>query len=325
MGFIQPIRRILALLPAERQNLLFSATFSEDVGRLAGSLLREPASVDVAPRNTAAELVDQLVIPVDRRRKRELLSHLVRSRRIDQTLVFARTKHTANRLAEQLYEDGIAAAAIHGNKSQSQRVRALNDFKAGRVTVLVATDIAARGIDIESLPHVVNYELPVVASDYVHRIGRTGRAGVDGQAISLVCIDEAPLLRDIEALLRHPIASEVVPGFEPDRSIRAEPIRFRSAVPPRAQHGRPRPSQAPVGRPQPGRAHAGRPQAPRPQRGRPQPAWQGSQPHRNGGSSPSHAPWPRNGGARQSGSPTTLPGERLQRYPATAPAIPRRD
>ena len=325
MGFIQPIRRILALLPAERQNLLFSATFSEDVGRLAGSLLREPASVDVAPRNTAAELVDQLVIPVDRRRKRELLSHLVRSRRIDQTLGFTRTKHTANRLAEQLYEDGIAAAAIHGNKSQSQRVRALNDFKAGRVTVLVATDIAARGIDIESLPHVVNYELPVVASDYVHRIGRTGRAGVDGQAISLVCIDEAPLLRDIEALLRHPIASEVVPGFEPDRSIRAEPIRFRSAVPPRAQHGRPRPSQAPVGRPQPGRAHAGRPQAPRPQRGRPQPAWQGSQPHRNGGSSPSHAPWPRNGGARQSGSPTTLPGERLQRYPATAPAIPRRD
>jgi len=229
MGFIQPIRRILSLLPRQRQSLLFSATFSDDVRQLAAGLLMNPASVDVAPRNTPAELVSQLVITVDRERKRQLLSHLITSGRIDQALVFTRTKHGANRLALQLAQDGIVAAAIHGNKSQAQRVRALADLKAGRVAVLVATDIAARGIDIESLPHVVNYELPMVPSDYVHRIGRTGRAGVDGEAISLVCVDEAPLLREIEGLLKTRIPSETVAGFEPDRSIRAEPIRLRSA------------------------------------------------------------------------------------------------
>jgi ATP-dependent RNA helicase RhlE len=229
MGFIRDIRSILALLPDRRQNLLFSATFSSEIRNLAEGLLDRPASVQVTPRNTPTELVSQVVYRVDRGRKRELLSHLVRTRAVDQALVFTRTKHGANKLAEQLWQDGIATAAIHGNKSQPQRVRALNDFKAGRVTLLIATEVAARGLDIEQLPHVVNYELPMVANDYVHRIGRTGRAGVQGDAISLVCVDEAPMLRDIERLLGAPIPSEVVAGFEPDRSIRAEPIRLRTA------------------------------------------------------------------------------------------------
>src|SRR3954453_10357872 len=224
MGFIRDIRKILALLPRKRQSLLFSATFSDEIRELAAGLLFDPATVDVAPRNTAAELVEQVVIPVDRERKRELLAHLIRSGRVSQALVFTRTKHGANRLAEQLGRDGINAAAIHGNKSQGQRIRALDDFKAGRADILVATDIAARGIDIEALPHVVNFELPMVAQDYVHRIGRTGRAGVGGEAISLVCVDETQLLQDIQRLLRRPLPSAVEPGFEPDRSIRAEPI-----------------------------------------------------------------------------------------------------
>jgi ATP-dependent RNA helicase RhlE len=229
MGFIRDIRSILALLPDRRQNLLFSATFSREIRNLAEGLLDRPASVQVTPRNTPTDLVRQVVHPVDRSRKRELLSHLVRTHAIDQALVFTRTKHGANKLAEQLWQDGIATAAIHGNKSQPQRIRALNDFKAGKVTLLIATEVAARGLDIEQLPHVVNYELPMVPNDYVHRIGRTGRAGVQGDAISLVCIDEGPMLRDIERLLGAPIPSEVVPGFEPDRSIRAEPIRLRTA------------------------------------------------------------------------------------------------
>ncbi len=228
MGFIRDIRAILALLPNRRQNLLFSATFSKEIRALAEGMLDRPASVQVTPRNTPTDLVRQVVHPVDRSRKRELLSHLVRTRAIDQALVFTRTKHGANKLAQQLWTDGIATAAIHGNKSQPQRVRALNDFKAGRVTLLIATEVAARGLDIEQLPHVVNYELPMVASDYVHRIGRTGRAGVEGDAVSLVCVDEGPMLREIERMLGAPIPSAVVPGFEPDRSIRAEPIRLRS-------------------------------------------------------------------------------------------------
>jgi len=228
MGFIRDIRAVLALLPARRQNLLFSATFSNEIRGLAEGLLDRPASVQVTPRNTPTTLVRQVVHPVDRARKRELLSHLVRTHAIDQALVFTRTKHGANKLAEQLWQDGIATAAIHGNKSQPQRIRALTDFKAGRVTLLIATEVAARGIDIESLPHVVNFELPMVASDYLHRIGRTGRAGIEGDAISLVCVDEAPLLRDIERLLGGPIPSEVVAGFEPDRSIPAQPIRLRT-------------------------------------------------------------------------------------------------
>ena len=229
MGFIHDIRRVLALLPGRRQTLLFSATFSDPIRDLANRFLERPAEVDVAPRNTAAVLVRQLVLPVDRERKRELLSSLVRGGRIDQALVFTRTKHGANRLAEQLSRDGIATAAIHGNKAQAQRVRALEDFKAGRVAILVATDIAARGLDIDALPHVVNYEMPMVPEDYIHRIGRTGRAGAEGMAISLVCVDEGPLLHGIERLLRRAIAVEVVPGFEPDRSIAPEPIRLRSA------------------------------------------------------------------------------------------------
>src|SRR4051794_26331880 len=217
MGFIRDIRRILALLPAARQNLLFSATFSEEIRSLADAFLDRPATVQVTPRNTATALVSQLVIPVDRERKRELLSTLIRSGRVEQALVFTRTKHGANRLAEQLARDGIAATAIHGNKSQGARVRALNDFKAGRATILVATEVASRGLDIEDLPHVVNYELPLVAEDYLHRIGRTGRAGALGDAISLVSAEEAPLLREIERLLRRRIPTETIAGFEPGR------------------------------------------------------------------------------------------------------------
>jgi ATP-dependent RNA helicase RhlE len=224
MGFIRDIRKILAILPARRQNLLFSATFSDEIRRLADGLLDNPASVQVTPRNTPTELVTHVVHMVDRDRKRELLSHLIRSGRIDQALVFTRTKHGANRLALQLTQDGITATAIHGNKSQPQRVRALADFKAGRFTVLVATEVAARGLDIEALPHVVNFELPMVPEDYVHRIGRTGRAGVDGDAVSLVCVDELKLLNDIERVLGRGIPRETIAGFEPDPRIRPEPI-----------------------------------------------------------------------------------------------------
>ena len=192
--------------------------------------------MQVTPENTAVDLVEQVVYPVDRERKRELLTHLVRTRVIDQALVFTRTKHGANKLAEQLNRDGIATAAIHGNKSQPQRVRALADFKAGRVLLLVATEVAARGLDIEALPHVVNFELPMVPADYVHRIGRTGRAGVTGTAVSLVCVDEAPLLRDIERLLRGPIPSQV------DRRLRAGSVHPAAAAAPALRAaGRPAP------------------------------------------------------------------------------------
>ena len=224
MGFIRDIRKVLAVLPPRRQNLLFSATFSDEIRRLADGLLDNPASVQVTPRNTPTELVTQVVHMVDRERKRELLSHLINTGRIDQALVFTRTKHGANRLAQQLERDGILATAIHGNKSQPQRVRALADFKAGRFAVLVATEVAARGLDIEALPHVVNFELPMVAEDYVHRIGRTGRAGVDGDAVSLVCVDELKLLNDIERVLGRGIPRETIEGFEPDPRIRPEPI-----------------------------------------------------------------------------------------------------
>ena len=265
MGFIRDIRSIIALLPARRQNLLFSATFSKEIRTLAEGMLNQPASVQVTPPNTPIELVRQVVHPVDRSRKRELLSHLVRTHAIEQALVFTRTKHGANKLAEQLWQDGIATAAIHGNKSQPQRVRALNDFKAGKVTLLIATEVAARGIDIEELPHVVNFELPMVPSDYLHRIGRTGRAGIEGDAISLVCVDEAPMLRDIERLLGRPVPTEVIPGFEPDRSIRAEPIRLRTAGGgPRRDHG-PRRGQ-PAAKPANARRWDGRRPTRRPRR-----------------------------------------------------------
>ena len=244
MGFIRDIRRILALLPARRQNLLFSATFSDEIRELSGGLLNDPAHVQIARRNAPIELVRQVVYPVDRERKRALLSHLIRSGRIDRALVFTRTKHGANRLAEQLGDDGILAAAIHGNKSQGQRVRALDDFKAGRVAILVATEVASRGLDIDGLPHVVNFELPMVAQDYVHRIGRTGRAGMEGDAVSLVCVDENMLMADIETMLRQRITREVIPGFEVDRTIPREPIRQRSMGGGRPNTSRQAPRQA---------------------------------------------------------------------------------
>lgn len=225
MGFIHDIRKILNVLPPKRQNLLFSATFSDEIRALADRLLNNPASIEVARRNTTAETVAQRVYPVDRERKRELLAHLVRQHDWHQVLVFTRTKHGANRLAEQLSKDGLSALAIHGNKSQSARTRALSEFKAGTLRLLVATDIAARGIDIDQLPHVVNFDLPNVPEDYVHRIGRTGRAGAEGEAISLVCVDEHGLLRDIERLIKRKFEQTVLSGFEVDPSITAEPIQ----------------------------------------------------------------------------------------------------
>ena len=226
MGFIRDIRRILKMLPTERQNLLFSATFSNDIRRLAANLLNAPTEIEVAARNKPVEQVSQIVHPVDKRRKRELLSHRIGKENWKQVLVFTRTKHGANRLAGQLSDDGIESSAIHGNKSQAARTRALKEFKAGAVRVLVATDIAARGLDIDRLPHVVNYELPHVPEDYVHRIGRTARAGQEGHAVSLVCVDEEKLLRDIERLLNSKIDKEVIPGYEPNPRIKAEPIHM---------------------------------------------------------------------------------------------------
>jgi len=227
MGFIHDIRRILALLPnnTERQNLLFSATFSNDIKQLAARLLNEPQLIEVAPRNATADRIEQVVHPVDKASKRELLSQLIGQGNWQQVLVFTRTKHGANRLAEQLGKDGLVAAAIHGNKSQGARTRALAGFKSGSVRILVATDIAARGLDIDQLPFVVNYELPNVPEDYVHRIGRTARAGRSGRAISLVCVDELKLLRDIERLLKRDIPKQIVAGFEPDMTIKPEPIQ----------------------------------------------------------------------------------------------------
>ena len=224
MGFIRDIKKILAVLPKQRQNLLFSATFSDEIKLLADGLLTNPALIEVARRNATADTISQKVYPVDREKKRALLTHLIREHNWFQVLVFTRTKHGANRLAEQLDKDGIPAMAIHGNKSQAARTRALSEFKSGKLQVLCATDIAARGIDISELPHVVNYELPNVPEDYVHRIGRTGRAGSEGEASSLVCIDEHKLLRDIERLIKRELPKEIVPGFEVDPTIKAEPI-----------------------------------------------------------------------------------------------------
>ena len=225
MGFIRDIQKVLDLLPRKKQTLLFSATFSSEIKKLAHKLLNQPVMVQVSQQNSATEQVAQLVHPVDKKRKPELLSFLIGSNNWQQVLVFNRTKHGSNRLTTQLNKDGITASAIHGNKSQGARSRALADFKSGRIRVLVATDIAARGLDIKQLPHVVNFELPNVAEDYVHRIGRTGRAGHEGEALSLVCIDELELLKNIESLIRRQIPQQVVNGYKPDPSIKAEPIR----------------------------------------------------------------------------------------------------
>jgi len=236
MGFIRDIRRILALLPAKRQNLLFSATFTDDIRKLADGLLHAPALIQVAPRrNAESELVAQRVYPVGQTRKRDLLAHLVSEGDWRQVLVFTRTKHGANRLSEQLCRGGIQATAIHGNKSQPARTKALADFKAGAVRVLVATDIAARGLDIEELPHVVNFDIPHVPEDYVHRIGRTGRAGSTGEAISLVAPEERSLLSGIERLLGRRIEQHVLTGFESgpapasqERARQTQPARHAS-------------------------------------------------------------------------------------------------
>lgn len=225
MGFIPDVKRIIALLPKQRQNLLFFATFSDEVKKLAHSLLKSPALIEVAQRNTAAASVTQVIHPVDRSRKRALLSFLIRSKDWKQVLVFMRTKHGANRLAQQLEHDGFSVAAIHGNKSQGARTEALESFKKGTVRVLVATDIASRGLDIDQLPHVVNFELPEVPGDYVHRIGRTGRAGQTGEAVSLVCVNEHKLLKEIEHLLKTTISQVVIAGYEPDPTIKPEPLR----------------------------------------------------------------------------------------------------
>jgi len=226
MGFIHDIKKLMAMMPANegRQNLLFSATFSKDIQSLAGSLLDRPELIQVARRNATVDHIQQRIHPVDKRRKRELLSHMIGARNWRQVLVFTRTKHGANRLAQQLERDGLSAAAIHGNKTQGARTRALAGFKDGDVRVLVATDIAARGLDIDQLPHVVNYELPNVAEDYIHRIGRTGRAGRGGEAISLVCVDEHGLLDDIERLLKRRLPRAVLSGYEPDTSIKPDRI-----------------------------------------------------------------------------------------------------
>jgi ATP-dependent RNA helicase RhlE len=225
MGFLPDIRRIIDLLPPKRQNMMFSATFSDDIRRLANTILRDPKTVEVAPRNAAAEAVAQLVYPVDRDRKEELLAHLIGKYEMRQVLVFTRTKLAASRLAAWLDRRGIEAVAIHSDRSQPERTRALDGFKNGDIRVLVATDVAARGLDIEDLPHVVNFELPWQAQDYVHRIGRTGRAGQSGEAISLVSVDEADLLRGVQRLLKRAIPWTVEEGFVPDRNVAPRPLR----------------------------------------------------------------------------------------------------
>ncbi|GAA0231046.1 DEAD/DEAH box helicase [Castellaniella daejeonensis] len=222
MGFIHDIRRVLKLLPAKRQNLLFSATFSDEIRGLAQGILSNPVEVSVARRNTASELVSQRVVMTDQAHKRDLLSHIIRESGWHQVLVFTRTKHGANRLAEKLSKDGLSAAAIHGNKSQAARTKALAGFKDGKVAVLVATDIAARGLDIDQLPQVVNFELPNVPEDYVHRIGRTGRAGSTGSALSLVDASEIKLLRAIERLIKQTIEPIAVEGWNPSAMVTAD-------------------------------------------------------------------------------------------------------
>jgi ATP-dependent RNA helicase RhlE len=246
MGFINDIRKVLEVLPKQKQTLLFSATYSDEIKKLSDRLLNSPTLIEVARRNTASETVKQAVYPVDKVRKRELLTHLIKEGDWKQVLVFSRTKHGANRLAGQLASDGITAAAIHGNKSQNARTKALDDFKKGEVRVLVATDIAARGIDIDHLPHVVNYELPNVSEDYVHRIGRTGRAGNQGEAISLVCIDEKEYLENIEKLIKIDIPKVWLKDFKPDPSIKAEAINQGGGGRGRGSNSRNRPSNRPL-------------------------------------------------------------------------------
>ena len=240
MGFIRDIKKILKYLPEEKQNLLFSATFPNEIKSLADSLLNSPKRIQVKSNNSTADKVEQVVYPVDKSRKRELLAHCIKEENWFQVLVFSRTKHGANKLAQQLNKEGIDADALHGNKSQAQRTRALKDFKDLKTQVLVATDIAARGIDISLLPHVVNFDLPYVPEDYIHRIGRTARAGQEGEAISLVSADEHKLLFDIEKLLKSSIPRETITGFEPIQNLSTDAPKSKG-MPRRKQksHGRP--------------------------------------------------------------------------------------
>ena len=241
MGFIHDIKKILSILPKHRQNLLFSATFSPEIKKLADGLLKTPVLIEVSKANSTSHKVEQTVHHVDKERKKELLIHLLNKNSWKQVLVFTRTKHGANKLSEALIKDKITSAAIHGNKSQGARTKALDDFKSGTVRVLVATDIAARGIDIDQLPHVINFELPNVPEDYVHRIGRTGRAGNSGDAISLVCIDEHDYLLAIEKLIKQKINKIAIEGFKVNPNIKAEPI---SNVRNRAKSGANRATQS---------------------------------------------------------------------------------
>ena len=223
MGFLRDIRKLLDMMPKKKQSLLFSATFSKDIKKLANSFLHQPVLVEATPENSTAEKVEQRVIKVDQGRKGELVIKLIKEGNWQQVLIFTRTKHGANKLAQKLNKANINTAAIHGNKSQGARTKALADFKRGSVKVLVATDIAARGLDIPLLPHVINLELPNVAEDYVHRIGRTGRAGASGEALSLVCVDETSYLNDIEKLLGEKLPTEVIEGFEPKDKFQGKP------------------------------------------------------------------------------------------------------
>ncbi len=259
MGFLPDIKKVLAVVPAKKQSLLFSATFSDEIKALADRLLNAPVLIEVARRNQTADLVAQKVHPVGREMKKDLLTHLVKDNDWHQVLVFTRMKHGANRLVEHLLKQGINAMAIHGNKSQTARTKALADFKKGELQVLVATDIAARGIDIDQLPHVVNFEMPNVPEDYVHRIGRTGRAGSPGEAISLVSVDENGFLRDIERLIKHEIPKEIIPGFAPPSHERPEPIVLgRMVIGEGAGRGGARPRRDSPGRGDSGRsAHGG--------------------------------------------------------------------
>jgi ATP-dependent RNA helicase RhlE len=224
MGFIHDVKKVLALVPKDKQSLLFSATFSDEIRDLAANLLNDPLHIQVTPRNTTVQRITQVIHPVGRAKKKALLAHIITENKWSQVLVFTRTKFGANSVAEFLEKNGITAMALHGNKSQSARTQALAGFKSGEVRALVATDIAARGIDIDDLPHVVNYEIPNVSEDYVHRIGRTGRAGADGQAVNFVCLDEEGFMKDIEAFTKQNINVEIVEGFGPDAGEKAEPL-----------------------------------------------------------------------------------------------------
>jgi len=238
MGFIHDIKKIIKLVPKKRQTLLFSATFSKEIKTLAAGFQNNPSLVEVAAQNTTSERVEQVIHPVDKKRKRDLLYKLINDGQWQQVLVFTRTKHGANKLCEFLENQGIRSAAIHGNKSQGARTKALANFKEKKIRVLVATDIAARGIDIDMLPHVVNFELPNIPEDYVHRIGRTGRAGRAGEAVSLVCIDENDFLKSIERLTSQKIKKVIISGFEVDKNIKAEAINMGGGRGRRGGNGR---------------------------------------------------------------------------------------